>query len=105
MFHWPDYYSSWIDELDAEIAEWIDTGRLSQISAFEHASTARLILCNPYVIHHRIDGLPRFDANQFEVLGDPGLNMAEFYTGVRRVMPTKAEIEAVFEQECSRLAL
>ncbi|WP_025311439.1 alginate lyase family protein [Roseicyclus elongatus] len=105
LFNWPDYHSSWSDDLNPDIAELVDTGQVVQISAFSRVKAARLILCNPYVIHHAIDGLPDFDVEQFLVFGDPGLNSAEFYNGVRRVMPTRDEITSVFGRDFRRIAL
>ncbi|GAA5075610.1 alginate lyase family protein [Roseibacterium beibuensis] len=105
LFNWPDYHSTWREDLDPEIAEMVDGGQVAQISAFTRVAASRLILCNPYVIHNQVDGLPEFDVDEFEVLGDPGLNLAEFHTGVRRIMPTKEEIQSVFDFEFSWRAL
>ncbi|QBY01811.1 glycosyltransferase [Rhodophyticola sp. CCM32] len=96
LFHWPDYYTTWNDDLDESIAQLIDEGAIAQISAFQKVQAVEAVLCNPYIIHHPVDGVPDFEAKSVAVLSGPELTIAEFFDGHQRRMPTREEIEALF---------
>lgn len=96
LFHWPDYDTTWGDDLEQGIADLVDAGALRQISAFESVKTQRLVLCNPFVVHHQIDGYPIIEAQHIDVLFGPEFHVAEFDDGLKVSLPTQNTLEQHF---------
>jgi hypothetical protein len=99
LFHWPDHHNSWREKLDEGLSEMVETGRIHHVSGDDQIPATEIVLCNPYVIAHRIDGLPDFQNDRLIVLGGPELNVAEFYDDRVRTLPTLQDISTIFGQQ------
>jgi hypothetical protein len=93
LFHWPEYETTWSDDLDEVVADLIDSGVIQHISAYSTASAKRLILCNPFVVRQHIDGFPNFQAQQVDVLFGPEFHTVEFDDGLRGQLPSSKRLE------------
>lgn len=105
IFNWPDYRSPWKNTLGGDLAELLDADLVTQISAGEKATARVLVLCNPYVVRHPVDGLPEFMSNRVEVLCGSQIASAEIFDGFRRIMPTSRNIEDAFHAPCEWVAI
>ncbi len=105
IFNWPDYRSPWKNTLGGDLAELLNADLVTQISAGEKATARVLVLCNPYVVWHPVDGLPEFMSNRVEVLCGSQIASAEIFDGFRRIMPTSSNIEDAFHAPCEWVAI
>ncbi len=100
LFFWPDYCSEWNATLDECIAELIDRRVVRQISGYEAITAKKVVLTNPYLASHKIDGLPNMNAESVLVYAGPPLTMSEINVGFRRELPRASEIEDLFGAPC-----
>ena len=97
LFHWPDYRLPADRELDAEVCSLLDNFAVEQISAFQSVETRNLTLCNPLLVPHVIDGVPKFQFRQLEVLNPSWLDEADFNEKrAKGEIPSKERLEAFF---------
>jgi hypothetical protein len=70
IFHWAHYDSKPNQELNGEICRLIDAFAVTQISAYQTVRTNIMMLCDPSLLKHIIDGLPRFEFEKLVVLNE-----------------------------------
>lgn len=102
--HLARLWSPWKNTIGEDLSELLDADLVTQISAGEKAITSVLVLCNPYVVRHPVDGLPEFKPDRVEVLCGSQIAAAEIFDGFRRIMPTAGDIEDVFYAPCEWVA-
>ena len=98
IFHWPDYRLPNNRGLDAEICCLLDQFAVEQISAFQIVETSTLTLCNPLLIGHVMDGLPKFQFQRLEVLSPTWLAQVDLLEKqAKGEIPSKERLEAFFK--------
>ncbi len=105
LLNWPDYGATENELLDERIADLIDYGALHQVSAGTEVKAESVVLSNPYLLNHRLDGLPDFAPKRITAFAGPPLTFSEINFGHRRHLPTTAEIEERFGAPCTWVSL
>jgi hypothetical protein len=82
------------------ICDLLDSFRLEPVTAYQEVPAERLLLCDPLLARHPIDGLPKPEARVMDVLCPYAGGLDAAFDPRRRRMPTKGELEALFGVPC-----
>jgi|GEM_PF-1080709 len=100
IFHWPNYDGAWHQDFHAKMCEMLDAFQIEQISAFQEATAKTLVLCDPHLCSHVIEGLPDFNATRLEVLCPEATSREASFDLRRQSMPSKKKLETIFKTPC-----